>query len=260
MSHHEGGRAMKWVLCAASVITTVFIVGILALPRWLPADDSLLTVTMWWMVFNQPHSCRGGGPRICTGTDLTNAEAEPALVWAAERRVRPGVPVSLKASLPVTSRHHPSGSGLLNPLAAEVHLALLTHRVHLPVHQRERLVAAFSDACVQTGCTNIQYAIHRPDTVNAQGHSTSGVWRVADDSQVPAPAYSTVWRSSHGLLGTLHTRLDVSNPAILRPSQVPGYWATSALSQLCLELLCTGWPASPYAPRGSSSAAMTTHS
>jgi hypothetical protein len=138
---------MKRALCAASVITTVFVVGILALPQRLPAGDNLLTVTMWWMIFNQPDSCRGGGLRICTGTDLTNAEAEPALVWAAEQRVCPGVPISLKVSLPMTSRHYPSGFGLLNPLGAEVHLALLTHRVRLPVHQRERLVAALSGAC-----------------------------------------------------------------------------------------------------------------
>jgi hypothetical protein len=198
---------MKQAWCAAGVIATVFVVGILALPRRLPADSNLLTVTMWWMIFNQPAACRGGEPRICTGTDLTNAEAEPALVWAAEQRARPGGPVSLKAALQVSSRHHPGGSGLRNPLGAEIHLALLTHRVHIPVHQRERLVAAFSGACAQTGCANIQYAIHRSDDVNAQGHSTSGVWRMADGAQVPAPAYSTVWRSSQGLLGTLHTRL-----------------------------------------------------
>jgi hypothetical protein len=47
------------------------------------------------------------------------------------------------------------------------------------------------------------------DAANAPGHSTSAVWRVADGSQVPVPAYSTLWRSSQGLLGILHTRLDV---------------------------------------------------
>ena len=200
---------MKRALCAASVIVPIFVVGMLALPWWLPAASNARTVTMWWVIFNQPASCRGGGSGICTGTDLANAETEPALVWATEQRVRPGAPVSVKASLPVISRHRVSSSGLSNPLGAEVHLALLTHRVHLPVHQRERLVAAFSGACVQTECSNIQYAIHRTNAINAQGHSTSGVWRVADDSQVPAPAYSTMWRSSHGLLSTLHTRLDI---------------------------------------------------
>jgi hypothetical protein len=200
---------MKRTLCMASVIATVCVVGMLALPRWLPANSNPLTVTMWWMIFNQPDFCRGGGPRICTGTDLTNPETEPALVWAAEQRVRPEVPVSVKASLPMTSRHGTSGSGLTNPLGAEVHLALLTHRVHLPVHQRERLVAAFSSACGQTECANIQYAIHRVDDVNAPGHSTSNVWRMADGSPVPAPAYSTLWRSSQGLLGTLYTRLNI---------------------------------------------------
>ncbi len=65
---------------------------------------------MWWMIFNQTAFCRGGGPRICTGTDLTNTEAEPALVWAAEHQVRPEVPVSLKAALQVTRRHRPTDS------------------------------------------------------------------------------------------------------------------------------------------------------
>ena len=139
---------------------------------------------------------------------LTNAETEPALVWAAEQQLQSGTPVSMKASLPVTSRHRPTDSGLTNPLGAEVHLALLTHRVPLPVHQRQRLVAAFSGACVQTECNNIQYAIHHTNIGDAPGHSTSGVWHVADGAQVPAPAYSTLWRSSQGLLSTLHTRLD----------------------------------------------------
>jgi hypothetical protein len=199
---------MKRALCAASMIVLVFVVGMLALPRWLPADSNPLTVTMWWVIFNQPASCRGGGSGICTGTDLANTETEPALVWAAEQRVHPGAAVSVKASLPVASQQRASSSGLSNLFGAEVHLALLTHRVHLPVHQRERLMAVFNGACVQTECSNMQYAIHRTNTGEAPGHSTSGVWRVADGSQVPAPAYSTLWRSSQGLLGTLHTQLD----------------------------------------------------
>jgi hypothetical protein len=69
-------------------------------------------------------------------------------------------------------------------------------------------MVAFSSACAQTECGNIQYAIHRADDVHAPGHSTSGLWRMADGSPVLAPAYSTLWRSSRGLLGTLHTRLD----------------------------------------------------
>jgi hypothetical protein len=192
----------------AGVTTTVFVVGMLALPQWLPAAGNPLTVTMWWMIFNQPDFCRGGGLRICTGTDLTNPEAEPALVWAAEQRVRSEAPISVKAALPITSRHRASDSGVTNPFGAEVHLALLTHRIHLPVHQRERLMAALSDACAQTECANMQYAIHRVSDVNTPGHSTSDVRRVADGLPVPAPAYSTLWRSSQGLLGTLHTRLD----------------------------------------------------
>jgi hypothetical protein len=199
---------MKRALCAASVIVPVFVIGMLALPRWLPADSHPLTVTMWWVIFNQPGFCRGGGAGICTGTDLANTETEPALVWAAEQRLHPGAAVSVKAALPVASQQRASGSGLRNALGAEVQLALLTHRVHLPVHQRERLIAAFSGACVQTECSNMQYAIHRPNTGDIPGHSTSGVWRIADGSQVPALAYSTLWRSSRGLLGTLHTRLD----------------------------------------------------
>jgi hypothetical protein len=199
---------MKRALCTAGVIAMVCVVGMLALPRWLSADSNSLTVTMWWMIFNQPAFCRGGGLNICTATDLTNAEAEPALVWAAEQRVRSAAPISVKAALAVTGRHRVSSPGLTNPLGAEVHLALLTHRIHLPVHQRERLVAAFSGACTQTECANIQYAIHRGSNVNTPGHSTSAIWRAADGSSVPTPAYSTLWRSSQGLLGTLHTRLD----------------------------------------------------
>ena len=65
---------MKRALCAASMIVPVFVVGMLALPRWLPADSNPLTVTMWWMIFNQPAACRGGGTGICTGTDLSNTE------------------------------------------------------------------------------------------------------------------------------------------------------------------------------------------
>ncbi len=199
---------MKQALCMACVIATIGVIGLTTFPRPLPATSNLLTVTMWWVIFNQPAFCRGGGPRICTGTDLTNSEAEPALVWAAEQQVRPEAPVSLKAALSVARRHRPADAGLTNPLGAEVQLALLAHRVSTPVHQRARLVAALSGACARTGCAPIQPAIHRAEAINARGHSTSDVWRVADGTHVPAPAYSTVWRLSQGLIGTLHTRLD----------------------------------------------------
>jgi hypothetical protein len=35
------------------------------------------------------------------------------------------------------------------------------------------------------------------------------IWRVAAGVYVSTPGYSTVWRSSHGLMGTLYTRLGV---------------------------------------------------
>ena len=199
---------MKQSLCTVCVLATIGVIGLMALPQPLPAVSNLRTVTMWWVIFNQPAFCRGGGPGSCTGTDLSNTEAEPALVWAAEQQVRPEVPVSLKAALPATRRHRPTDAGVTNPLGAEVHLALLTHRVSTPIHQRARLVAALSGTCTQTGCVHIQQAIHRADAVNAHGHSTSDVWRVADGARVAAPGYSTVWRSSRGVLGTLHTRLE----------------------------------------------------
>jgi hypothetical protein len=181
----------------------------MALPHPLPAVSNLRTVTLWWVIFNQPAFCRGGGPGSCTGTDLSNPEAEPALVWAAEHQVRPEVPVTLKATLPVTRRHRPTNAGVTNPLGAEVHLALLTHRVPTPVHQQARLVAALSGTCPQTGCAPLHLAIHRADAVHAHGHSTSEVWRVAHGASVPMPGSSTVWRSAQGLLGTLYTRLEV---------------------------------------------------
>jgi hypothetical protein len=199
---------MKQALCTACVLATIGTLGLMALPRPLPAASNLRTVTMWWVIFNQPAFCQGRGPGSCGGTDLLNTEAEPSLVWAAEQQVPPEGPVTLKATLPMTRRHLPTGAGVANPLGAEVHLALLTHRISTPVYQRARLVAALSGTCTQPGCAHIQQAIHRADAVNAHGHSTSEVWRVADGAHVQAPGYSTVWRSSQGLIGTLHTMLD----------------------------------------------------
>ena len=86
------------------MIIPLFVVGILALPRWLPAESNPLTVTMWWMIFNQPAFCRGGGSESALGMDLTNTETEPALIWAAEQQAQSAALVSVKASLPVTSQ------------------------------------------------------------------------------------------------------------------------------------------------------------
>jgi hypothetical protein len=183
---------MKQALCTAGVLATLGVLSLMAWPRPLPAASTLRMVTMWWVIFNQPAFCRGGGPGSCTGMDLTNNAAEPALVWAAEHQVPPEVPISLKATLPVTRRHHPTAAGVTNPLGAEVHLALLTHRVPIPIHQRTRLVAALSGTCTQPACAPIRQAIHRAEAVNAHGHSTSAVWRVADGVHVPVPGSSTV--------------------------------------------------------------------
>jgi hypothetical protein len=199
---------MQQALCTVCVLATLGVIGSLALPRPLPAATNLRTVTLWWVIFNQPAFCRGGGPGSCTGTDLSNTEAEPALVWAAEQQVHPELPVTLKATLPVTRQHRPTDTGITNPLGAEVHLALLTHRILTPVHQHARLVATLRGTCPQTGCPPLLEAIHRTAAVNVHGHSTSAVWRVAHGVHIPVPGYSTVWRSSQGLMGTAYTRLE----------------------------------------------------
>ena len=143
---------MTQALCTAGVLATLGVRSLMAWPRPRPAASTLRTVTMWWVIFNQPAFCRGGGPGSCTGMDLTNTAAETALVWAAEHQVQPEVPISLKATLPVTRRHRPSAAGVTNPLGTEVHLALLAHRVPTPIHQRTRLVAALSGTCTQPAC------------------------------------------------------------------------------------------------------------
>jgi hypothetical protein len=199
---------MKQALGTVCVLAILGVIGALTWPRPLPAVTNLRTVTLWWVIFNQPAFCRGGGPGSCTGRDLSNTEAEPALVWAAEQQVRPELPISLKATLPVTRQHRPTDAGLTNPHGAEVHLALLTHRVLTPVHQRARLVAALSGACAQTTCAPFQQAIHQADAGNAHGHSTSEIWRVAAGAYVPLRGSSTLWRSSQGLMGTLYTRVE----------------------------------------------------
>lgn len=56
--YHEGDRPMKQALCVTSVIT-VFVIGILALPRQLPADGNLLTVTMWWTMWRSSYGLLG---------------------------------------------------------------------------------------------------------------------------------------------------------------------------------------------------------
>ena len=199
-------KKVLYVLYGATIVLCV-----LALPQRTAAGGNVLTVSMWWVIFNQPAFCRGGGAGICTGADLTNVEAVPSLAWAAEQRLQPGGTVSLKASLPVTGRHMTDDAGLTNPLGAEVHLMLLTQMSPLPVHRRERVVAAFSGACPLAQCPSIQRAIHGATDTHAQGHSTSEVWRLVDGSRVPPPAFATVWRSAKGLIAILHTLPDTAS-------------------------------------------------
>jgi len=119
-------------------------------------------VTAWWVFFNNPSKCAGSP---CTPADLSNPEVEGSLVHAAGRVV--GVDGgaefgAFRAAGDTTNTH--SGTGLINPLKAEIHLVIRSHGPAMtddPAALAQQL-SLFNGGCPPNTCGNVHAAVHLP--------------------------------------------------------------------------------------------------
>ena len=120
-------------------------------------------VTAWWVFFNNPKRCN---TTPCTPDDLfNNPEAEGSLVNATGRMVGADGTADYGAYIAVgdTTGAH-LGSGLTNPLRAEIHLVTRTHGPAMlddPELLRQQL-STFNGGCPPNTCANLQVSIHQP--------------------------------------------------------------------------------------------------
>lgn len=81
--------------------------------------------SMWVFVFNDPASCTGGGPGICTPADARNGTPGAGAFNTAGHLVAGPV---LQLSGAITFESTPfGGAALTDPLTAEVHFAIAPH-------------------------------------------------------------------------------------------------------------------------------------
>ena len=81
--------------------------------------------SMWVFVFNDPASCTGGGPGICTPADARNGTPGAGAFNTAGHLVA-GPVLQLSGSINLDSTPF-GGAALTDPLTAEVHFAIAPH-------------------------------------------------------------------------------------------------------------------------------------
>ena len=120
-------------------------------------------VTAWWVFFNNPKKCN---TTPCTPDDLfNNPEAEGSLVNATGRVVGADGTADYGAFIAVGDATGAFlGSGLTNPMKAEIHLVTRTHGPALldDAEQLRQQLTMFNGGCPPNTCANLQVSIHRP--------------------------------------------------------------------------------------------------
>ena len=126
--------------------------------------------TVWWTIFNNPDLCTPGGCSMGddTGKDGKPNPAEGSVLWATGGIVGPDRMGHFSASLGVGLENAPGqvgrGPGLIDPMGAEVLLAL---RYHGPTlwDDSEALtgqITTSKGSCDVFDCYDVQAALHRP--------------------------------------------------------------------------------------------------
>jgi hypothetical protein len=120
-------------------------------------------VTAWWVFFNNPKKCNTSP---CTPDDLfNNPEAEGSLVNATGRVVGADGTADYGAFIAVGDTTGAFlGSGLTNPLKAEIHLVTRSHGPALlgDAEQLRQQLTTFNGGCPPNTCANLQASIHQP--------------------------------------------------------------------------------------------------
>jgi hypothetical protein len=118
--------------------------------------------TVWWVFFNNPGAC---GTTPCTTADLGNEDVQASVLIAAGRLVGTDGTAdfgSFRAVGDATGAIQ--GSGLTNPMRAEIHLAVRSHGPAMlddPEALRMQL-GTFNGGCPPNTCGNVQASIHEP--------------------------------------------------------------------------------------------------
>lgn len=135
------------------------------------------TVTLWWVVFNNPEQCaHGEGPYRCGEGDLLVFDGDPGVdgtvLYGTGHVIGPDGTGHFGAYLAAGDTSGVlagMGSGLTNPLGADIHLVVRTHGPVQPGLLGEQL-GSFGGGCDNapegTGeagdytCADLQFAVH----------------------------------------------------------------------------------------------------
>jgi hypothetical protein len=133
------------------------------------------TYTVWWVIFNNPDACVGA----CSGDDLENDEAGPAMGYAAGNVVGNSGRSGFGSSLKVDDGTGFAFGMLTNPRGAEIHLVVRDHGPLNPEWMPDQ-IKTFGGGCDQDHgsypedmqgagvagdyvCSNAQVSIHMAD-------------------------------------------------------------------------------------------------
>lgn len=136
---------------------------------WSIKTDSLTpgdVVTIWYVIFNHPGACTNSdadeGAR-CVGGDLSNADVDASVMWAAGTIVGGAGTASWGGHLSTGELNSPhpafdNGQGLDHPRGAEVHLVVETHGPARPGYIADQLHGYATEGDV---VVNLQAAVFR---------------------------------------------------------------------------------------------------
>src|SRR5436190_9352690 len=121
------------------------------------------TVTVWWIIFNEPQNCTHGEAGLrCGPGDLPpyggDDSAVTSLVYAAGHEIGGTGQATFSARLAIGDDSGALfGPGLVNPTGADIHIVVRDHGVLSPV-QRSEGIHNFGPC--NPACTNLQYSPH----------------------------------------------------------------------------------------------------
>ena len=117
--------------------------------------------TNWWLVFNHPEHC---GATPCGLSDFANSKVQGSVLWATGRVADGQGQATFDAHLAPSAPEGVVlfGPGLINPLTAEVHIAVRWHgAIGANGDSLQDQLTMINGGCA-VACTNVQVAIHLP--------------------------------------------------------------------------------------------------
>ena len=193
----HGGPQPVELFCSAETTSTTADVFLFTGEKvggssWLRRDEGSLTMrfdaegltpghtmTVWWVIFNNPDAC-GGGEGDCGGPDLSDPNVETDLLFADGMVVDEDGKASFAGYLEIgetPGTMNPKlgfeAIGLTDARGAEIHLVIRSHGPTVE-GQVAAQIDSFGGGCVENQsppaipmdageCANILYSIHEPE-------------------------------------------------------------------------------------------------